>query len=77
MAMTFQVWRLVEVKDDRRSTWELIGEFPSPKRARARIMELAGPNIVSPEEETYWYQDHDGTHTFRIEAVPSQASPPA
>ena len=30
---------------------------------------LAGPNIVSPDEEVYWYEDAEGRHTFRIEAV--------
>jgi hypothetical protein len=75
MAMTFELWRLVEVKDASRSTWELIGKFPNVKRARMRIHELAGNHIVSPEETTYWFEDEHGkTHTFRIEAV---AGPPA
>ena len=71
--MTFEVWRLVAVKDESRSTWELIGGFSSPRKARARILELAGPNVLSPEEEILWYQDGEGTHTFRIEAVPAEA----
>ena len=67
--MTFELWRLVAVKDEARSTWELVGRFPTPKRARMKLHELAGKNIVSPEEEIYWYEDLNGTHTFRIEAV--------
>ena len=70
MAMTYELWRLIAVKDEGRSTWELVGSFPTPKRARMKLHELAGRNIVSPEEEVYWYEDLDGTHTFRIEAVP-------
>ena len=71
MAMTYELWRLVEVKDESRSTWELIGRYPNVKRARMRIHELAGASIVSPEETTYWFEDAGGhTQTFRIEAVP-------
>lgn len=69
MAMNYELWRLVQVKDERRSTWELVGTFANAKRARMAIHELAGPHTVSPEEETYWYEDSEGTHTFRIEAV--------
>lgn len=69
MAMVYELWKLVEVKDERRSTWELVGRFPNVGRARQRINELAGPNIVSPEETFYWFEDEKGTHTFRIEAV--------
>lgn len=76
MAMSFDLWRLVAVKDDSRSTWELVGRFPNVKRARLRIGELAGQNIVSPEEDLYWFEDSNGvTHTFRIEAVSSQGLP--
>ncbi len=75
MAMQFELWRLVDVKDERRSTWELVGTFNTPKKARARIRELAGPHVVFPEEETTWYEDNDGVHTFRIEA--SQAPAPS
>ncbi len=71
MAMTYELWRLVARKDEAVSTWELVGRFPNAKRARMRIFELAGNNIVSPDEETYWYQDADGTHTFRLEAAPT------
>ena len=69
MAVTYELWRLVEVKDERRSTWERVGEFPNAKRARIHLNMLAGPNIVSPDEEVYWYEDAEGLHTFRIEAV--------
>lgn len=68
--MTYELWRLVEVRDERRSTWELVGRYPNVKRARMRIHELAGNSIVSPEETTYWFEDAAGrTQTFRIEAV--------
>jgi hypothetical protein len=67
--MTYELWRLVSVKDEARSTWELIGRFQNVRRAQRKIHELAGTNIVSPEEGFYWYQDTGGTHTFRIEAV--------
>lgn len=70
MPMTFDLWRLVAVKDESRSTWELVGRFPNVKRAKLRIGELAGNNVVSPEESIYWFEDSSGeTHTFRIEAV--------
>ena len=69
MAMTYQLWRLVAVKDERRSTWELVGEFPKLKAAELRIHQLAGSRVVSPDEGSYWYEDAEGTHTFRIEAV--------
>ncbi len=70
MPMTFDLWRLVAVTDESRSTWELVGKFPNVKRAKLRIHELAGARVVSPEESTYWYEDSQGaTHTFRIEAV--------
>lgn len=69
MAMQFELWRLVEVQDERRSTWELVGRYPNAGRARQRIHELAGPHIVSPDETFYWYEDQDGRHTFRIEAA--------
>ncbi len=72
MAMTYELWRLVAIKDESRSTWELVGTFPNVKRAKARIYELAGTSIVSPEEDLYTYEDFEGTHTFRIEAVFSQ-----
>jgi hypothetical protein len=74
--MTYELWRLVAIRDEGRSTWELIGRFPTVKRARMRLHELAGKNILSPEEDTYWYEDFDGIHTFRIEAVPEPASEP-
>ena len=41
-------------------------------RARMKLHELAGKNIVSPDEDVYWYEDSEGTHTFRIEAEPVQ-----
>lgn len=77
MAMTYRLWRLVAVKDETRSTWELLETLPSLKRAKGRIYELAGTNIVSPDEDVYWYEDAEGTHTFRIEAivVPPPAKP--
>ncbi|OAI40668.1 hypothetical protein AYO38_05540 [bacterium SCGC AG-212-C10] len=75
MAMTFELWRLVAVRDERRSTWELVGTFPNVKRARQHIAKLAGRHMVSPDEDTYWYEDNDGTHTFRIEATPVQVPP--
>ena len=74
MAMTYELWRLVAVKDETRSTWEHVGSFANVKRAKEHIYELAGPNIVSPDEDTYWYEDASGTHTFRIEAVFVQAA---
>jgi hypothetical protein len=69
MAMSFQLWRLVASKDDRTTTWELVDTFPNVKRARLHVNELAGRNIVSPDEDRYWYEDGEGVHTFRIEAV--------
>jgi len=74
MAMTYELWRLVVVKDASRSTWELVGEFPRLRVAELRIHELAGAHIVSPEEGLYSYDDAQGTHTFRIEAI--RADPP-
>jgi len=74
MAMTYELWRLVAVKDETRSTWEHVGSFANVKRAKEHIYVLAGPNIVSPDEDTYWYEDASGTHTFRIEAVFVQAA---
>lgn len=74
MAMTFELWRLVAVKDESRSTWELVGNFPNVKRAQMKIYELAGSNVVSPEESTYWYEDGAGMHEFRIEAVVKPAT---
>lgn len=73
--MTFELWRLVAVKDATHSTWELVGNFKTPKQARNRILELAGPTIVSSDEQTISYQDSAGEHTFRIEAVPVPAPP--
>jgi hypothetical protein len=67
--MTFELWRLISVQDEAHSTWELVGRFPNMKRARSHIYALAGANIVSPEEDLYWFEDARGTHTFRIEAV--------
>lgn len=72
MAMTFELWQLVAVKDEQRSTWELVGTFPSLKKARAKLYEVAGNNVISPEEGTFWFEDEQGTHTFRIEAVMAQ-----
>ncbi len=69
MAMTYELWRLVAVKNEQTSTWELVDRFPNAKRARLHIHKLAGSSIVSPDEGTYWYEDTGGTHTFRIEAV--------
>ncbi|MEO8538159.1 MAG: hypothetical protein ABI577_00360 [bacterium] len=78
MAYVFELWRLLAVKDESRSTWELIGSFPNVKRAKMRINELAGTSIVSPEESLYWYEDATGeTHTFRIEAVNASSVPGA
>ena len=74
MAMQFELWRLVAVRDESRSTWELVGTFPNAKRAKLRISELAGSNIVSPEESTWWFEDADGMHEFRIEAVTTPAT---
>ncbi len=74
MPYTYELWRLVEVKDDTRSTWELLARFPNAKRARMRIHEAAGSSIVSAEDNLYWYEDLDGTHTFRIEAKPVSAT---
>ena len=71
--MQFELWRLVDVKDERRSTWELVGTFKTPKRARARIRELAGNHVVFPEEETTWFEDNEGVQTFRIEATSAPA----
>lgn len=76
MAMTFELWRLIAVADETRSTWELVGRFPNARRARRHIYELAGTRVVSPEDNAYWYEDVEGTHTFRIEAVPAAAPGP-
>ena len=76
IAMTYELWRLVAVKDATRSTWELVGKFPKMRQATLRIHQLAGSHIVSPDEGSYWYEDADGIHTFRIEAVASPASAP-
>ena len=70
--MTYELWRLVAVKDESRSTWELVGRFPNVKRARRKLHELAANHIVSPDEAFYWYEDSEGRHTFRIEAVPEE-----
>ncbi len=70
MPFTYELWRLVEVKDAVHSTWELVGRFPNAKRARLHVYELAGNRIVGVEDETYWYEDLDGRHSFRIEAAP-------
>ena len=75
MAMTYNLWRLVEVKDEHRSTWELVGTMSSLKAAKGQIYQLAGMNIVSPDEDVYWYEDADGKHTFRIEAILVSAPP--
>ena len=72
--MTFELWRLIAVENEARNTWELVGRFPNAKRARLHIYGLAGNRVVSPEDNTYWYEDAEGTHTFRIEAV--SATPP-
>jgi len=78
MAMTYELWRLVDVKDERRSTWELVASFPNVKRARMHIYELAGSSIVSPEETNYWFEDSSGkVQTFRIEAVTTPTVPGA
>lgn len=69
MKLAYELWRLVAVKDESRSTWELVGRFANVRRAQRKIHELAGSSIVSPEEGFYWYEDQEGTHTFRIEAV--------
>ncbi len=67
--MTYELWRLVAVKDEERSTWELVGRFPNVRRAQRKIHEIAANHIVSPEDAFYWYEDNAGRHTFRIEAV--------
>lgn len=71
MPYLYEVWRLVAVKDEATSTWELLDRFPNAKRARMYIQELAGSAVLSSEENesTYFYDDIDGTHTFRIEPV--------
>lgn len=71
MPYTYEVWRLVAVKDDTTSTWELLDRFPNAKRARQHIQQLAGSAVLSSEENesSYFYDDIDGTHTFRIEPV--------
>lgn len=67
----YEVWRLVTVKDDNTSTWELLDRFPNGKRARNYIQELAGSAVLSSEdnESRYFFDDIDGTQTFRIEPV--------
>lgn len=75
MKMTYELWRLVAVRDEQHSTWELVGRFANVKRAKAKIYELAGTNVVSPEERYLWYEDARGTHTFRIEVVPLDEAP--
>lgn len=70
MAMEFQLWRLVDVKDAQTSTWELVATFANAGQAKRYIHHLAGTNTVSPDEDLYWFEDGDGaTHTFRIEAA--------
>jgi hypothetical protein len=69
MKLTYELWRLVAVKDESSSTWELVGRFTNVRGAQRKIHELAGNSIVSPEEGYYWYEDLEGTHTFRIEAA--------
>ncbi len=69
MKLTYELWRLVAVKDESRSTWELVGRFANVRQAQRKIHELAGNHIVSPEEGFWWYEDGEGTHTFRIEAA--------
>jgi len=80
VAMEYQLWRLVSVKDQSRSTWELIGTFKTPKRAREQLYKLAGTNVVSPDEELFRFDSTEGEQIFRIEATPIPApsvSPPA
>lgn len=71
MPYKYEVWRLVAVKDSSTSTWELLDHFPNAKRARMYIQQLAGSAVLSSEENesSYFYDDIDGTHTFRIEPV--------
>jgi len=69
MKLTYELWRLVAVKDESRSTGSWSDDSPTSGERSARIHELAGRSIVSPEEGLYWYEDQEGTHTFRIEAV--------
>jgi hypothetical protein len=71
MPYVYEVWRLVDVKDEQTSTWELLDRFPNAKRARIYIQQLAGSAMLSSEENEryYSYDDVEGTHTFRIEPV--------
>jgi hypothetical protein len=71
MPYIYEVWRLVQVKDETTSTWELLDRFPNAKRARQFIQQLAGSAVLSSEENesTYFFDDIEGTQTFRIEPV--------
>jgi hypothetical protein len=73
MAFVFELWRRISVTDETHSTWELVGRFHNAKLARQTIHELAGSHVVSPDEETFWYEDAEGEHRFRIEAVQSES----
>ncbi|MBN9492181.1 hypothetical protein J0H33_02375 [bacterium] len=71
MPYIYEVWRLVQVKDDNTSTWELIERFPNARRARMHIQQLAGSAVLSSEdnESRYFFDDINGTQMFRIEPV--------
>jgi hypothetical protein len=74
MPVSYELWRLVDVKDESRSTWELLARFPNAKRARVSIHEAAGSSIVSAEDNVYWYEDLSGEHFFRIEVASGPAT---
>jgi hypothetical protein len=74
VAFTYEVWRRVDVNDEPTSTWELLARFPNAKRARMQIHEMAGRNIVSAEDNLYWYEDLSGEHFFRIEVTQTPAA---
>lgn len=69
MAYEYELWRLVAVKDENSSTWELVGTFKTPKKAREKLHELAGTNVVSPDEMMFRFDSAEGEQLFRIEAT--------
>lgn len=71
MPYSYEVWRLVEEKDDGTDTWEFLERFPTGKRARQHIQEMAGTAVLSSEDNDtrFSFDDPDGLQVFRIEGV--------
>lgn len=68
--MTYEVWRLVAVKDASTSTWELAEQFSNFRLAQRYIQEQAGAAIISSEDNLFSFEDSaGGEHYYRIEAA--------